>query len=250
MRLTLNLKTIPLGIAIVTISFLAILLGLAVLTALAGIGGLAVATRHSRSTGACRIAAAAARVAQLQHHCAGCDCAQRHSRSRRSWRAAPLRRQGRQPDIADSAERGYRLDRLARADHRDRRPGCAVAGNPADGYAERDGLADVKGNRRDRGRARRIARQQRRQANRRREHQGPECQRGDQGQRRDHRAPEARCVLAHRAEFGRPGRFGRHQPFAGRRPGQCPGAGQAADRQDRCRSDRRGAGADPQRSLA
>ncbi len=91
--------------------------------------------------GAGRIAAAAAGPAHLEHHCPRRDRAHRHSRRRRSRRAAHLRGQGRQSGVADPAERRHRLDRVARADHRDRRPGCAVAGDAADGNAECHGLA-------------------------------------------------------------------------------------------------------------
>ena len=60
--------------------------------------------------------------------------------------------------------------------------------------------------------------------------------------------PKLAASLAPRAEPGRPGHARRHQPFGGRRPRQRPGAGQAADRQERRRSGRRGGDADPQRS--
>ena len=134
--------------------------------------GLAVAARQGGSAGACRIAAAAAGVAQLHHPCTDHDFACRHSRRRRARRAAQLRGQGRQSGVADSAERRYRLDRVARTDHGDRRPGRAVAGDAADGNPQRHGLAVVEGHRRGRRRARQPARRQRRQADRQRQHQG------------------------------------------------------------------------------
>src|SRR6266404_1312694 len=65
-----------------------------------------------------------------------------------SPRGARLRGQGRQPGVADSAKCRYRLERVARRDHGDRRPGCAVAGYSADGSAECNGLAVIEGDRR------------------------------------------------------------------------------------------------------
>ncbi len=149
--------------------------------------GLGVAARHGRPAGAGRIAAAAAGAAQFASSGAGRDRAVGHSRRRRSRRAAQLRRQGRQSGVADPAERRYRLDRLARPDRRDRRPGRVVAGDAADGNAERHGFAVGEGDRRGRRCARRPARRQCRQADRQRQHQEPQRQRRDQGQRRHHR---------------------------------------------------------------
>ena len=154
-------KTILIAIAVVAASFF---VSLKVMDWLSPRGTVARA-------GAGRIAAAAARAAQLHRDGAGRDRAVGHSRRRRSRRAAQFQRQGRQSGIADSAERRYRLDRLARADHRDRRAGRAVAGDAADRNAERHGLAVVEGDGRDRRRARRAARRQCRQADRQREHQ-------------------------------------------------------------------------------
>ena len=159
-----------------------------------------------------------------------------------------LQRQGRKSGLADPAERRHRLDRLARADHGNRRAGCADAGDAADRNAQCHGLAVGESDRRRRRRARRPARRQCRQTDRQREHQEPQRQRRDQGQCRHHRAAEDRRQLAHRAQSRRAGQSRRHQPYDGRRPHQRAGAGQAGDRQDRRRSDQPGAGADAQRS--
>ena len=210
--------------------------------------GLAGAAWQGGNAGACRIAAAAAGVAQLQHPCDHIDFACRHSRRRRAQRAAQLRGQGRQSGIADSAERRYRLDRVARSDHGDRRTGRAVAGDAADRNPQRHGLAVVEGHRRGRRRARQPARRQRRQADRQRQHQGAERQRRDQGQRHLHVAAQACRGLACRTEPDGAGQPGRQQPFGGGSARQRSGPGQAADRQDRRRPGQRGGGAAAQRS--
>ena len=121
---------------------------------------------------------------------------------------------------------------------------------PLTGTLNVTGSLSLEGDRRGRRRARRPARRQRRQADRQRQHQEPQRQRRDQGQRHHHVAAETGRGLAHRAEFGRAGEFGRHQPFGGGRARQRSGAGQAADRQERRRADRDSAGPDPQRSRA
>ena len=161
MRLPMRLKTILLAAAVIAVSFLVSLKAMDWLSP----------RGNGRGAGAGRIAAAAAGLAQLDHRRAGRDFARRDPRRRRPRRAAHLRRQGRQPGVADPAERRYRLDRLARTDRGDRRPGCAVAGDVADRNNKRDRLAVIEGDRRGRQRARQPARRQRRQADRQRQYQ-------------------------------------------------------------------------------
>ena len=196
--------------------------------------GLRGAARRRARARACRIAAAAAGSARVHRDGADCDCAVGDPRCGRSRRATEFQRQGRQSDIADPGECRHRLDRLARADHRHRRPGRVVAGDAADGNAQRHGLAVGEGNRRRRRCAGRPARRQCRQADRQHQHQEPQRQRRDQGQRRHHRAAEDRRQLADRAESRRPGQSRRHQPHRSRRARERAGTGQAADRQE-CR---------------
>src|SRR3979490_1046173 len=167
MRLPMRLKTILLGVAVLAVSFFVSLKAMDWLSPrgtvrapmLVELPPLPPAPRSSSIIAPVAITLAAIRdaadrappgPAQFQPHCTGCVYACRHSRRRRSRRAAHLLRKSRQSGVADSAERRHRLEGAARADLRDRRPGGAVAGNAADGNAQRDGLADGEGNRRGR----------------------------------------------------------------------------------------------------
>ena len=213
MRLPMHLKTISIALAVVIVSFVASLKVMDFVApratnrppALAELPPLPPAPRASTVMAPIAVALSAIRDA--------------------ADRGAPriVHRQGRQSDLADPAECRYRLDRLARADRSHRRAGRAVAGDAADGHAQRHRLAVGEGDGCGRRRARRPARRQRRETNRQREHQEPQRQRRDQGQRRHISAAEDRRELAHRAEPRRPGQSQRHRASAWRAPAStCP----------------------------
>ena len=171
MRAAVSIKTILFGIAVVVVSFFVSLKAMDWLSPRGSVRAPVLVELPPLPT--------AARC--FQHRCAGRDCACRHSRRRRPRRAAQLRGQGRQSGVAAAAGRRHRLDRVARTDRGERRPGRAVAGDAADGKSECDRFAVVEGDGRGRRRDRRPPGRQPRQADRQREHQVAQCQRGDQG---------------------------------------------------------------------
>ena len=106
MRLPMHLKTILIGLAVIVVSFVISLKAMDWLAPRATVRPPALAELPPLPP------------APRSIHRDGADCGRAvgDPRRRRSRRAALLQRQGRQSDLADPAERRYRLDRLARTD--------------------------------------------------------------------------------------------------------------------------------------
>src|SRR5437763_4120715 len=186
MRSAVSLKTILLGIAVIVVSFGVSLTAMNWLAPrgatptpeLAQLPPLPAISRNSLILVPVAIALAAIR-----------DAADRGSPRTFAGKADnPVSELLQNADIA--------LDRVAWPDLRDRRPGCAVAGNATDRKTQCDGLAILKGNRCGQRCAGRVAGRQCRQTDRQLEHQVAQRERRDKGQRYFHLPTEARRGLA------------------------------------------------------
>ena len=140
MRPAVSLKTILLAIAVVVVSFFVSLKTMDWLSPRATVGApvlFELSPLPSAPRGSVILAPVAIALTAIR------DAADR---------SAPRNFAGKADNPVSQilAERRYRLDRFARADHGDRRPGRADAANAIDRKAECNRLADVEGDRRGR----------------------------------------------------------------------------------------------------